>query len=472
MSEPKPPKKEKPGRRPFNDGKKKSPGFVPTGGKRPVKEFRMNDDGSRRVPRGPSAGADRPRRSFGDRETPAGFGGGYRQPRGGEEGGERRPPRRDFGDRPARGPSRDFGDRPIRRGFGESRTRDGGESRTRDGGESRTRDGGDRPARPARDFGDRPTRAPRDGDDRPFRSGPRFTREGGEGRPMRRSAGSFDRDSGPRYQAQNDEVPDGELPFRPHVEKGEIYYHGRNACEAIYKQRSQDIIRVYVKRELAAEFKDLLNFCSSQRLAFHLVGDGDLERLTDTKHHDGICILAREKRFTNEKDLMRGIGGGRTLVMYLDGVGNPHNLGAILRTASHFGVKYVAGADEELPRISPAANRTSEGGAEHVELVRVEEAETFLDRLQSSGFQVYAFENSPKAISLFDITLNEKACFVMGAEVTGLSNVVKSSADVLVKIPGTGNVESLNVSVAAALAMAEFTRQGTAARTVRIVKKK
>ncbi|RYZ96724.1 MAG: hypothetical protein EOP11_23040, partial [Proteobacteria bacterium] len=133
---------------------------------------------------------------------------------------------------------------------------------------------------------------------------------------------------------------------------------------------------------------------------------------------------------------------------------------------------YVAGEMEELPRISPAANRTSEGGSEIVSLVRTEEPENFFDRLKKQGFQIYAFDPAAKAISLFDLTLNEKSVFVMGAEVEGLSGLAKSSADVQVKIPGTGNIESLNVSVAAALAMAEFSRQGLVPRNVRIVKKR
>ena len=417
--------------------------------------------------RKPSAGPRQPRKDFGEARAPRSFG-----PR--REEGEGRPPRK-FGDRPARreggfggkpegrGPRREggFEGRPPRRegGFGgkfEGRgpRREGGfggkfEGRPprREGGyESRGPRSEGRGPRPPRASGDRPFRKPREEGDDSFRSRRDF---GETAEQLDPSEGGF---------------------FRPHVEKGETYYHGRNATLSLFKNRPRDIIRVYVREDLTAEFKELLNYCAAHRLAYHTVGNDDLERITETKHHDGICVLARDKRFVNENDFFKEIGGGRSLVLYLDGVGNPHNLGAILRTAAHFGVRYVAGEQEELPRISPAANRTSEGGAEEVSLVRVEEPEHFFDRLKKQGFQIYAFDPAAKAVSLFDLTLNEKAVFVMGAEVEGLSGLVKSSADVQVRIPGTGAIESLNVSVAAALAMAEFSRQSAAPRNVRIVK--
>jgi len=234
--------------------------------------------------------------------------------------------------------------------------------------------------------------------------------------------------------------------------------------------RPAEIIRVYVLKDKADDFSALIDFCAKNRKSYHLVGEGDLERLTDTKHHDGICMVAKERPTLRGNEFLREISGGRTLVLYLDGVGNPHNLGAILRTAAHFGIRYVAGPAQSLPRISPSANRTSEGGAEHVTLVRVEDPERFFLQLKDKGFQAYAFDLDETAVSLFETRMAERAVFILGAEVTGVTDSLRRLADVTVKIPGTGAVESLNVSVASALAMAEFQRQGTQ-KTVRIVKK-
>jgi RNA methyltransferase, TrmH family len=256
---------------------------------------------------------------------------------------------------------------------------------------------------------------------------------------------------------------------RPHLAENELHYHGKNACLALYQQRPQDLIRVYVLRDLAEEYSELLEYCAKNRKAYHLVGPRDLERLTDSVHHQGICLVARAQRSLREDQFFRELGGGRSLVMYLDGVGNPHNLGAILRTAAHFGVKHLCVPQESVGRLSPAIFRTAEGGAEFVSVVRIEDTEKFLDRLQGMGFHLYAFDPAASSQSLFDTRLNERSAFVFGAEVEGLSGLVRTIVETKLSIPGTGAVESLNVSVAAALAMAEFQKQGTQ-RAVRIVK--
>lgn len=247
-------------------------------------------------------------------------------------------------------------------------------------------------------------------------------------------------------------------------------YLGKNSCLAVWKHRPKDLIRVYVQKDLSDRFSELLEFCAKQKKAYHLVSAGELEKLTDSKHHEGICVVAKEKRILRENDFFRMLDGSRQLILYLDGVGNPHNLGAILRSAAHFGVNFVCGESAELPRISPAAHRTSEGGAEHVSLVGVEEPERFFDRIKGLGFQIYAFDPNTASNSLFETRISERAVFVMGAEVAGVSGLIHALSDAKLKISGTGAVESLNVSVAAALAMAEFHKQAKQG-SVRIVKK-
>lgn len=255
---------------------------------------------------------------------------------------------------------------------------------------------------------------------------------------------------------------------RPHLAKDELRYYGKYACLELWKVRPKDLIRVYVRRDLADEFAELLGDCARRRKSYHLVDDTDLERLAGSLHHQGICVVAKERRALREGDFFRELSAMRQLILYLDGVGNPHNLGAILRTAAHFGIRYVAGPAAALPRLSAAAARTSEGGAEHVALVRVDAPAKFLGRLRKQGFLVYGLEPGPSPLSLPGSRLPERLVFVLGAEVEGISEV-RAELDALIRISGTGAVESLNVSVAAAIAMAEFSRQSSE-RQVRIVK--
>jgi RNA methyltransferase, TrmH family len=256
---------------------------------------------------------------------------------------------------------------------------------------------------------------------------------------------------------------------RPHLDKNELRYGGKNACLALFKFRPDDIIRVYVRKDLSETFAELLGYCSRKRKAYHLVTEAELDKLTDSLHHEGICIVGERKRVWNEKRMLDQLDGRPTPLLFLDGVANPHNFGAIIRSAAHFGLRFICG--ESLPPLSAAVARTAEGGMEVVEAVRIEDIEAFLDRIKKSGFVVYCLDLEQKAKSLFETRINEKSCFILGHEVSGVSGVAKSNADVVVKVPGTGTIQSLNVSVTAALAMGEFFRQRNSLPNSRIVKR-
>lgn len=254
---------------------------------------------------------------------------------------------------------------------------------------------------------------------------------------------------------------------RPHLSKDEIRFHGRNSCLAIWKVRPKDVIRVYVHKDKEREYAHLLSDAARQRKSFHIVGDRDLEKLADTTHHQGICLVAKAKPILKEQDFLKEIRSNRQLIIYLE-IGNPHNLGAILRSAAHFGISHICIPDS-IPRIPPSAHRISEGGAEFVTVIHVKEAPQFLQSMKRKGFQIYGLDLIDSAVPLYGSRFQDKSIFVMGAEVTGISAEVQEVLDASVKIPGSGMIESLNVSVAAALAMGEFFRQGTE-RNVRIVK--
>jgi TrmH RNA methyltransferase len=378
---------------------------------------------------------------------------GFRADRGPGKGRDFRSDRSRPFSGPRSGPREDRGPRDDRAPREERRTRD---------------DRGPREERgPRREGSFGPKRSFRGPDEnrgsRPFGGGGGF-RGPREDRRERPSA------AGPVPQAEGATDFREEKKFRPHLADDEMRYLGANSCLAVWKFRPKDLIRVYIQKDLSDKYAALLEFCAKNKKSYHLVSVGELEKLTDSKHHEGICVVAKEKRTLRENDFFRLLDGSRQLILYLDGVGNPHNLGAILRTAAHFGVNFVCGERAELPRISPAAHRTSEGGAEHASLVLVEEPERFFDRLKGLGFQVYAFDPNAQANSLFESRIAERAVFVMGAEGSGVSGLIHALADAKLKITGTGAVESLNVSVAAALAMAEFHRQGKQG-SVRIVKK-
>lgn len=247
--------------------------------------------------------------------------------------------------------------------------------------------------------------------------------------------------------------------MRPHLAKGEIRFLGKNSCDAVFRSRPRDIIRFYVTKELEKNFQEILDFCKKNRKSYHIVNDRDLEKLTDSKHHEGVCVVAKEKPLLTELDFWKRMEKYSGPLLFLDRIGNPHNQGAIFRTAAHFGIPFVLTNHEDFARVSPAAHRTSEGGAEFLEFVKVKDEESLLDRLVKQGFEVFPLEVNKKSQNIFDVTLPEKSLFVMGNEVDGVSGIFRAMATKSLHIEGSGNVESLNVSVVTAITLAEFFRQ-------------
>ena len=244
------------------------------------------------------------------------------------------------------------------------------------------------------------------------------------------------------------------------AERGEIKVYGANACLALWQNRAADIVRVYVAEDRLRDFGPLLKWCASQKRAYHVVSGDDLARIAASVHHEGLVLLAREPRRLADEDLAARVAKlpQASCLVYLDGVGNPHNVGSIIRVAAHFGVPFLLGREGELPRLTPAASRIAEGGAEHVLLAALRRPDATLATLKAAGFAVVGTSSHASA-SLYEGPLPARSLVVLGGETGGASPGLLAACDHVVKIPGTGAVESLNVSVAAGLVLGEYWRR-------------
>jgi len=254
---------------------------------------------------------------------------------------------------------------------------------------------------------------------------------------------------------------------RRHRDKTEEVYHGLRACTALFARRPQDIVRVYLSSARQRDFAALLAWCGRERKGFQIVAAENLERLTGSLHHEGVAILAKSLRRLDMAKLLRGIDGGTITgpLVYLDGVQNPHNLGSILRTAAHFGAGAILGRLGELPPLSPSAVRVAEGAADHVPVVDLADPLADLARLKVAKFQLVATASS-EGLPLFAAPLGERLVIVLGSEGEGMSRPLAAAADLTVQIPGTGVIESLNVSVAAGILLGEAWRRRPPAKGV------
>lgn len=235
----------------------------------------------------------------------------------------------------------------------------------------------------------------------------------------------------------------------------ELKFYGIQACLEIWKMRPNDIVRVYLSKANISLFSALLKWCSTHKKAYHIVEGEELCKITDSVHHEGICVLALEKpSFPFKK-----IPADEKCLLFLDGVSNPHNVGSIIRTCCHFGAKHVIGEKNKLSCMAPSACRIAKGGAEHVSISYLNNINE-LRALKEKGYSFVAADaNNKKALSLYKYCFPKKTLVILGSEEKGVSDFLLKEADVILKIPGTEKILSLNVGVAAALFLAEYWRQ-------------
>ncbi|MEC7521322.1 MAG: TrmH family RNA methyltransferase [Myxococcota bacterium] len=236
-------------------------------------------------------------------------------------------------------------------------------------------------------------------------------------------------------------------------------FFGVHACEAVFARRPDAIQRAFFTEATAPLFGPLMKQLAARRRPYRVVDEVELAKVAGTRHHEGVCVVTDPlPEGDSDAVLRRLLAAPSARLLFLDGVGNPHNVGAILRTAAHFGNAALAGDAETLSVPSGATARVAEGGAEHVPVLRWKHPLRGLERLAEHGFARVATVVD-RGTPLHQAELPARCAFLLGAEREGLSREVREAADVTVTIPGTGDVESLNVNVAAAILLAEHARR-------------
>jgi TrmH RNA methyltransferase len=243
-----------------------------------------------------------------------------------------------------------------------------------------------------------------------------------------------------------------------HTKKNlEMKVYGRHAAETLFKKRPEDLIRVYITRDGVFDFKDMVRYCVDHKLAYHVVEREELDKLSRATHHEDILLVVKTKKIPTVKELMSA--PGRSFIMALEEVENPHNLGAIMRSCAHFGVTGIVYEAKVPVALTAAAFRTSEGGAESVPAIHLANWAEVFDAAKREGYKSFA-TSSHDGESLYKTNFPEKTLLFVGAEGAGLSDNLMKKMNAKLSIPGTGEVESLNVSNATTAILTEWYRQG------------
>ncbi|HEX3704963.1 MAG TPA: 23S rRNA (guanosine(2251)-2'-O)-methyltransferase RlmB [Vicinamibacterales bacterium] len=197
-------------------------------------------------------------------------------------------------------------------------------------------------------------------------------------------------------------------------------------------------------------------------VATRRVAPAELDRAARGGIHQGVAADLRDAASLSVEDLVVGAAGPALLVV-LDGIEDPHNLGAILRTADAAGAHGVVRQSRHAAPLGGATAKASAGAVAHVKVAEVVNIARALEHLKAAGvWTVGLAGDAPQAYDAVDYTL--PTALVVGAEGTGLRRLVRERCDRLVSIPMHGHVQSLNVSVAAGVALFEARRQRRSGR--------
>ena len=257
--------------------------------------------------------------------------------------------------------------------------------------------------------------------------------------------------------APDDSGLDGELEdaISPSRERrnAELRLHGLNAVRAVFAARPQALRKLYLSEARIPALQPLLAWCVANRVGYRVVDEADLGKLAGSSHHEGVVADVLRVEPGSLSEWLRALPAGPQCAIWLDGVGNPHNLGAILRSAAHFGVAAVLLPKHSALALSGAAARVAEGGAEAVPLVRLGRSDNAIAQLHSVGFKLAATVVHGGG-DLFATAIPERVIYVLGAEGGGMDRELVAACDLQLSIPGSGAVESLNVAAATAVLLA------------------
>jgi 23S rRNA (guanosine2251-2'-O)-methyltransferase len=250
------------------------------------------------------------------------------------------------------------------------------------------------------------------------------------------------------------------------------FLYGLHPVEEAIRSGSRQLDHVSVARERQDDrLERLMELCRTAGIRVALEPRDQLTRLARTDAHQGVLAVVRERRFLGIEDLLEPAEAGQhRFFLALDGVEDPHNLGALLRTADGAGIDGVILPERRSAPVTATVAKTSAGASEHVRIARVTNLVRALEQMKQKHVWVLGLDERGTP-DYTDFDFKTDCVLVLGREGAGLHALVKKTCDHLLRIPMAGQVSSLNVSVAGAVVMYEAMRQRSQAAAPPVARK-
>lgn len=223
--------------------------------------------------------------------------------------------------------------------------------------------------------------------------------------------------------------------------------YGRHPVEALVDARPRDVKKLFVVGD-----SDLARRARAAGIAVESATKDRLEALARTPNHQGFVAEAADFPYGSLDDLVPA-DGAPALVLALDSIQDPHNLGALIRSAECFGATGVVFPQDRAALVTPTAGKASAGAIERLPVVKVVNLARALEELKERGLWVTGLAGEEGAEDLGRIDFSGPSAIVVGAEGEGLRPVIRKACDRVAAIPMTGRTGSLNASVAGGIAL-------------------
>lgn len=233
---------------------------------------------------------------------------------------------------------------------------------------------------------------------------------------------------------------------------------GKNAVRELLKT-DKTVDKILVENgQRDEQSRMVVNQAVKRGIKVQYVEKAVIDKESDTKRHQGFIAYTSDYEYADFEELLSTVENKEeALIIVLDGIEDPHNLGSIIRVVESAGADGIVIGKRRSAQVNETVMRVSAGGANHVKIARVTNINTAIEKIKSAGLWTYALEVGGG--SVYDSNLRGKTAIVIGGEDTGVNRLTKEKCDDIITIPMFGKVNSLNASVATAVAVFECVRQ-------------
>ncbi|MBE7083742.1 MAG: 23S rRNA (guanosine(2251)-2'-O)-methyltransferase RlmB [Clostridiales bacterium] len=232
---------------------------------------------------------------------------------------------------------------------------------------------------------------------------------------------------------------------------------GRNAVYELLKT-DKEIDKILVQKDLKDDAsKRLINVIRSHKIKLQPVDKYVIEKESESKRHQGFIAYVSDYKYFDLEDVIDDCKDKDGLVVVLNEILDPHNLGSIIRVCECAGADGIIIGKDRSASVSDTVMRISAGALNHIKVAKVTNINNAIDKLKDNGFWVYGAEVGGG--NIYKSNLTGKICLVIGGEDSGVKRLTKEKCDGIISIPMFGKVNSLNASVACGIAVYEVVRQ-------------